>query len=96
MPAVDERLARDVVAAALHGERQPVLAREVDRARRRRVRRSGADDQAGLPVDHGVPDLPSFLVALGAGKEQLAFERRVDDGSLELRRGRRPGFAGSQ
>jgi hypothetical protein len=54
--AIGHGLARHVVTAAADGRREPVRAGHVDRGHH--VLGAGAaQDEAGVPVDHGVPDL---------------------------------------
>ena len=72
--AVRHGLARHVMTAAADRGRQPVLAGHGDRGHH--VLGAGAaQDQAGPPVDHGVPD-PARLLVLGVV--------RADDLALEL------------
>ena len=72
--AVRHGLARHVVAAAADRGRQAVLAGHVDRGHH--VLRAGAaQDQAGAPVDHGVPDQPGLLIAWVMRPYDLALER---------------------
>ena len=72
--AVRHGLARHVVAAAADRGRQPVLAGHGDRGHH--VLGAGAaQDQAGPPVDHGVPDQPRLLVVRVVRADDVALER---------------------
>lgn len=72
--AVAHGVAGRAVAAATHGDLQIVRAGEVDGVDH--VRDAGAaDDQAGPPVDHAVPDLAGVVVAVVA---------RADDRSANV------------
>ena len=71
--AVRHGLACHVVAAAPDRGRQAVLAGHVDRGHH--VTGAGAaQDQAGAPVDHGVPDQPRPLVVRVVRADDVAFE----------------------
>ena len=72
--AVRHGLAGHVVTAAADRRRQAVLAGHVDRGHH--VLGAGAaQDQAGPPVDHGVPDQPGPLVVGVVRADDLARER---------------------
>ena len=72
--AVRHGLARHVVAAAADRRRQAVLAGHADRGHH--VLGAGAaQDQAGAPVDHGVPEQPGPLVLGVVRADDLALER---------------------
>ena len=60
--AVADGVAGGCVTAALHGDEQVVLAREVD-ALLDVVGVGGLGDQAGVLVDHAVEDVTGFVVA---------------------------------
>ncbi|MDT4856016.1 hypothetical protein FQZ97_903910 [compost metagenome] len=63
--------ARDVVAAAAHGHRQTVLAREIHRQPHVRDARASQNDRRAA-VDHGIPDFAGIVVARRAGNQDLA------------------------
>ena len=69
--AFAHRLARHVVAAALHGHVQLVRSSEPD-ACRDVGRLCAADDHRRSAVDHGVEDAPGRLVAIIARQQHLA------------------------
>ena len=71
--AVRHGLAGHVVAAAADRGREPVLAGHGDRGHH--VLGAGAaQDQAGTPVDHGVPDQPRLFVVRVVGADDVALE----------------------
>ena len=72
--AVRHGLAGHVVAAAADRGREPVLAGHADRGHH--VLGAGAaQDQAGPPVGHGVPELAGLLVLGVVGADDVALER---------------------
>ncbi len=78
-PPSHDGAAGDVVAAAANGEHRPRLAREIDGGAH--VSRPGAaHDQAGAPVDHGIPYRAGRVVPIIAVDENGAahppFQRR--------------------
>ena len=78
--AVAGAVAGGRVAAAAHGDRQPVVAGEADGGDD--VGRAGAPrDQRGAAVEHAVPDHPRLLIAGIARLQQLTAE--VGDESVE-------------
>jgi hypothetical protein len=72
--AVRHGLARHIVAAAADRRRQAVLAGHADR-RDHVLGADAAQDQAGAPVDHGVPDQPDPLVVRVVRADDVALER---------------------
>jgi hypothetical protein len=72
---VDHRGAGDSVPAAVHRERQGLLARKVDREHDV-IGRGATGDQRGLAVDHAVEDGAGLVVSGIARMEQLAGEAR--------------------
>ncbi len=74
-PALADGIARDVVAAAAHGQEQIVVPRKAHR--QRDVGRAGtAGDQRRAAIDHGVPDGAGLVVARCARREQSAEQPR--------------------
>jgi hypothetical protein len=71
---VAHRVARDVVAAAAHGDREPMTAGEAQRGDHVVFRRAPRD-QRGAPVDHPIPDAARGLVLRIARSDELAAER---------------------
>ena len=87
---VAERLARDVVAAAAHGDEEIVPPRELERVLD--VGYSLApDDEGRVLVDHRVEDRPGRIVPREPGSKQLtaqaALELRQDVGTERGRDG---------
>ena len=78
-------MARDVVAAAAHGDRQAVLARRRTTAATTSAVPPAADDDGGPAVDHRVPDGAGGVVAGVAGDQDLAVDRAPQgvDGARE-------------
>ena len=82
-PAVARPEPRHAVAAAAHGEVEPVLPSEVDRRHHvARVRR--ANDRGRAPVDHGVVDGPRLLVPVIVGSDDRPADQRPQ--VVQLRR----------
>ena len=74
---VDRTGPGDAVTAAADGHAEPVLTREVDEIDH--VRSAGAhrDDGRAL-VEHPVPQLPSFVIGLVGGSQQVAAESLLE------------------
>ena len=70
-PVVARRLARDVVGAAAHGNRQPLVARERDGGHDVH-RAAAARDHRRALVDHRVPDAARLVVGGIAGNDHAA------------------------
>ena len=73
-PVVADRIAGDVVAAALDRQQKPLISREIDGV----LDIGGAlatRDQSRTPVDHGVPDGACIVVAVVRRTQQHALHR---------------------
>ena len=73
---VDRTEPRDAVAAAAHGQGEPVLTGEVDRSGDvRRIR--APDDDRGPPIDHRVVDVAGLVVTVVARRNHGAADARA-------------------
>ena len=81
--ALDERVAGDVVAAALDAEQQAVRAANVT-ALITSVWVAAADDRGRSALDHRVPDRARVVVAGGIREQDVGAERGSDRGALEV------------